>query len=300
LCYTYDTGRMIALYFENIFISGVRAAFSDAVFTLYRIDVEINKDDENVQCIYHSHFYYEIHVVLEGSALYMIQGNTVSVSGGMMMIIPPHIEHYPFQENAVYRAIVLGLTLEQKEPESDAYQYFMSTLCGVVNKPIALSPDLLSDIINFYSSFQSTETRKIFFRQAAAYSIIYKLFDSINHFHISSSSPETIQEDQNRDISLELLINEWQYSLQDIAKELGYSTRHTSRLIRQKYGKSLREIRQKNMVSTVKKLLIQSPPLSLEAITIQSGFTSMDAMVRAFKKYENKTPTEYRKIMESK
>jgi len=292
---------MIYLYFENIFIHGIRAVFGDAVFTFYKIAAtkKIESDDTVQDTMFHSHFYYECHILLEGETGYMIQGNTISASGGTMVIIPPHTEHYPFRQDGSAREIVLGLTLEQSEPETGECQYFIRTLCETVNQPLTLSKELLETIIRFYNNFQNTDIREACIRQAAAYEIIVQLFDSVNRFHIPDPVLQTVVNDDNIDITLEIMINDVSFTLNDIAQSLGYSTRHTSRLILQKYGKSLVEIRQKNMLTTAKKLLMHKPPLSMEAIAMQSGFSSMDAMTRAFRRWENITPTKYKKGTES-
>jgi len=288
---------MICLYFEDIFIHGVKAGFGDAVFTFYKITA--NKkgipEDTVQNPLYHSHFYYECHILLEGETRYMIQGDTVFAAEGNMVIIPPHTEHYPFQKDGSARECVLGLMLEQTEQDSGEFQYFISTLCEIVSQPIPLSKELLDMIVHFYDHFQNTDIRENCFRQAAAYEIIVQLFDTVNQFHMPTSVPKAAAKDDNADITLEIMINDVQSTLQDIANALGYSIRHTSRLILRKYGKNLTEIRQRNMISTAKKFLTYDPSLSMEAVALQSGFLSMDAMTRAFRKWENTTPTEYKK-----
>ncbi len=51
--------------------------------------------------------------------------------------------------------------------------------------------------------------------------------------------------------------------------------RETPSLPPQIYGKRLMDIRRQNMLSTAKKLLTHESPLPLEAIALQSGFTSI-------------------------
>ncbi len=281
-------------YLDSVFIHGVDAVFFDAVFTFYKISAKLNADEKRPP-MYHHHFYYEFHVLLAGEALYMTSGDSVLVTSGSLLIIPPHVEHYPFQGENGTNEIVLGLTLRQKEPESEMFQYFLRTLNNISEKPITLTETLLKYFIEFYDGFQSTEMRDACLRQAMAYVIVVQLFDSINHFHVQSSSTKKTYKSDDPEFTLELMINDSRHSLQDIANALGYYTRHTYLLIVKKYGKSLTEIRQRNMLTTAKRLLTSTPPFSLETIALRSGFPSVDAMARSFHKWENTTPNEYKK-----
>ena len=277
------------MYYEDICIRGVRAEFDDAVFTLLRVRAAAMNMQwgAKLPARYHSHFYYECHILLEGENKYLIRNDAVTVCAGTMVIIPPYTEHLSFEETGGSREIVLGLILEQKAQQSGAFQYFAHTLQDMVQKPIQLSQSLLNAIVAFYNRFESTQMRDICLRQAEAYGIIVQLFDDVNHFQDSTAIQIKTRSEDSIGVTLELLIDNFDYSLQDIADSLGYSVRHTARLIQKRYGKSLREIRKSDMLTTAKELTAHKPFLSMEKIAEQSGFSSVEAMEQVLLKTEN-------------
>ena len=187
------------------------------------------------------------------------------------------------------------MTLQQNGTAGRYTAYFLSTLAEIAQKPLPLPPALTETILLFYRRFDCDCFRDRCFCQAAAHEIVFKLFDCANGF----SLPE-VRKEQNPALlpvafNLEHLINDTSRSLSEIASILGYSPRHTARLIREKYGKNLGEIRKTSRIATAKKLLAGSGPISLETAAIRAGFPSADAMARAFRKDGEAPPSQYRK-----
>ena len=287
------------MYIENISIRDVRAEFGDAVFTFIHTAGPFVPGDAAALALYHSHFYYECHVLLEGEYTYLIRKDKIAVGAGTMVIIPPYAEHVRFQGAGSAKEIVLGLLLDRKEHETGTYEYFFRTLHEMSGKPLPLPEDLFSALRQFHDRFGSANMRDLCIQQAAAYEIIVKLFDSFDRFGDPSFPPAAVENSESVDVTLDMMINEFGFSLKDIAAMLGYSARHTARLIHGKYGKSLVEIRQWDMLTAAKKLMAEDPLLSMKEIAAQSFFPSVEAMSRTFLKYENLSASDYKKKIEA-
>ena len=131
-------------------------------------------------------------------------------------------------------------------------------------------------------------------QKTMAYEIITTLFDQINGFQVPSEMHELHPGEAKKLMILEYLVNDL-LPISVIAENLGYTVRHTARLIRQVYGRSLGEIQDGIRLASAKWLLSQDSAMSMDNVAFQSGFASADCMRRAFRRWEHQTPTEYRK-----
>jgi AraC-like DNA-binding protein len=215
-----------------------------------------------------------------------------------MLVIPPITAHHPFSDNKIATDIVLVLKLENICGERGFYNYFSSALASVSKKPIALDSELIEKIIQFNSLSLNNSLRDICYRKAVAYEIICLLFDTINGF-CDTKIHEKLNTD-NKLFTLENLVNDSKYSIAYISETLGYSPRHTSRVIKQIYGQSLKDVRFSNMTATAKRLMLSETDTPLTNIAQRTGFASLSAMNREFLKREGILPSEYRKMLLNK
>ena len=284
------------------------AQIGDAAFTLYRVDFAPEQGENKASAyeeelrssdyfdIYHSHFYYEMHVITGGEAHLCVDQTDYRISCGEIFIIPPHTAHF-----AIVRAdrqasnIVLCLRMEQKGAETGEYARFMDTLQenSCIARP--LSPELLYQFMALHSCLAGKRFRDHCRRQMLAYDVLVGLFEQFDGLR----GPETFDAEDVSDkalFELENCINSAEkYSLQEIAERLGYAPRHTARLIRQLYGKNLQEIRQQSSIAAVRRMLVLYPDMSLREIADKTGFSGVAAMNRAFKESEGMLPAAWRK-----
>ena len=131
---------MIYLKLDNISICETRAELGDAAFTFYRVGFKTAPEGaKNHAPLYHSHFYYECHILDGGESSFLIQGQAVLAEADTMVIIPPYTGHYPFQSDGVTSDRVICMLLEQTEPATGEFSYFKRTLNDICNKPITVS-----------------------------------------------------------------------------------------------------------------------------------------------------------------
>ena len=277
----------------NITVSRIRTQIGDAAMTLFRI--ENSAEDDNAQ-ILHAHLYYECHILLTGQTTFHIRESDIPMQSRQMLIIPPNINHLPFSAEQNTDELVMGLTLEKCSGHSGAFSYFQTTLDAVSGKPLALDSSLYVRLLQFWYGFDGVQTdlRTFFRRQNDAQELLFALFDAVNGFRLPQAGYlQTPVGDPT--VTMDIMVNSPQYSLKDIASILGYSYRHTARLIRKTYGCSLADIRQQFILSSAKIQLLAHPTKSVDAIAEQCGCSDTHMLIRIFRKCENMTPTEFRR-----
>lgn len=84
-------------------------------------------------------------------------------------------------------------------------------------------------------------------------------------------------------------------SLSDLARRVGVPSHHLSQVINESYQKTFFEYIAQHRINEAKELLSgQSDTLTVEEIAEQVGYNSKSAFNKAFKKFTNCTPSEYR------
>jgi len=80
----------------------------------------------------------------------------------------------------------------------------------------------------------------------------------------------------------------------DLAVKCGYSTRHLARLFKSQLGESFSDYLARVRIQTASHLLLDDT-FPLKQVARKSGFNSMPAFVRSFKRVTGTTPGEYRR-----
>lgn len=276
---------------------GVHTDFGNARLTLFRIrsarETTAKLKHNTVLTLNHSHSYFECHLFISGQGGLSVAGEEVLFREGEMLILPPGVEHFPL-DTGDCKEIVLALTLEKLDRTGEYYRYFRESLESFSTEALILPQALVDQLTEFYNRFEDNTFRMRCFQQAEAYHVVCSLFDCINGLSMETAIPPA-SEEEDSDVTLDFLVNDLRVPMQDLSQQLGYTPRHVARLIRRKYGMSLREIRQKRMLSSAKELLLRQPPLSIESVATMSGFSSAYAMYNCFEKKLGMTPAEYRK-----
>lgn len=286
---------------SRIVVSQTRAHIGDAMLTLFRVDGNEPQEggDGDGSRLLHTHVYHECHLLIRGETTFFIDGSEIPMSAGQMLIIPPLKGHLPFREGDADRGgaeeIVFCLTLENTLGESGFFAYFQTTLMYAACVPIGLSDELTQRFIRFQGGFDGQDLRARCMQMTEVYPLIYALFDAINGYALPGKVKTEVG-GRATAVTLDYMVNDPSCTLSDIARTLGYSYRHTARLIRETYHDSLHSIRRSYMLSSAKTLLRENPTMTLEQVAIQSGFSCVNTLIRTFRDAEQMTPTEYRQI----
>ena len=83
-------------------------------------------------------------------------------------------------------------------------------------------------------------------------------------------------------------------SLEKLADHVGYNTSYISNVFKAKIGKSYLECIHSERLQTAKKLLVDTD-YTMEHIAAEVGYNSASQFARVFRKYEGKSPSDFRK-----
>ena len=225
-------------------IYGIPVEYGDARFRLYDIRLGGGAGQTPQP---HEHHYYELHFAHRGHHTYTVNGQSVTLRCGELLILPPEAFHQPVTLANVgdYRHTVFEFSLTQGTGRGGFYDYFCATLSRLSCRPVSVPSTLLQAVETFKKGVRTDEIGPTCYRQAEAAMLICELFSALDGF-----APEgcraVAEPDRSEDlILLENLVNLSGRSLREIAAAIHYSERHTARLIRRIYHMSLSEIRRK-------------------------------------------------------
>ncbi len=269
----------------------IKLFYGDARINFIKFE-KIELEESNITSL-HSHSYYELHFSTKPNQVVSFVSHETVMNKNEFLIIPPGEEHYtmPYKTNTD----VLLFTIEQVKGESGFYDYFVNSLTAAAKKSIKASPRLFGLLKSFHESCIGVSVKKYCRMKSLISDIVMWLFDDINSFELDGNPAVfEVDCDGRSEALLERLIGDKRYSIGDIAEMLGYSVRHTTRLINKHCNMTLLQYRRYQSLSAAKKL-IKTKKLSMEEVAFLAGFKNANALRAAFMAEENITPTRYRR-----
>ena len=287
---------------KNRVLSVSRILFGDACFLLYHFNREAEvvaltkPPDRN----YHQHPFYELHFCKEGTISFTVEEKEYTVEAGQAILIAPGHPHFPMSDVKTCQRIVISFNMTRDmtraEGDEDFYDFFSSLLALYTCDILPVSDGLREKLLLLESLSGAGNIMERCRYIAAAYGFISCFMEELNcsreDIHRKYAPENDLQ------LMLENMVYDFRYSLPEIAQRLGYSKRHVSRLIRQKYGMSLSALRESIMYMSAKMIMQENPEAKFQEILEKSGFMSATALYRAFMKREGCPPSEYRKRLQ--
>jgi len=284
---------------NDILINSVDMTFGDAHFMLhYIVDSNYmeNKAQVTLSSLYHRHLRFELHAENKGSLTVNCGNQRILVSCGEGLLIPPNTEHYTVRNTEDTEDMVLAITMDRTEGEEHFYDYLYEQILQKSLVSIKFSEELLQKISDYLKFGGENDMRSICVRKFKAYEIMILLFENLDLWAKAEfTSEQSRSKAEQTSIHLETLVDRIDYPLTQIASDLGYSVRHTLRLIKKKYGKNLNEIRTERMLNSAKRMLLEERGISLNDVAFRAGFSGISAMRRVFVNNCGCTPSEFRK-----
>jgi hypothetical protein len=233
-------------------MQSISLEYGDALFRLLKVKIAPNGFDE--KRITHNHRFYEFHFAFKGSYNYTVADKQITLKKDQFLIIPPSTPHIAVSsEDTDYEFASLSLHLSRCEGTAGFYEYFKNILEQNSNIPIAMTRSLADKgrflrVIGEQGGDKTNIIHDLCALKTYGSAFIYELFDAIDGYR---SEGHILQkaEDTDRTVLLEELVNHHDLSLGEIAAEMGYSTRHTARIIKSIYGCNISEIRKKHIIS---------------------------------------------------
>jgi AraC-like DNA-binding protein len=218
--------------------------YGDAIFKILDIMMSEMEGQDHVSA--HSHRFYEFHFALRGSYTYTVNNRVITLNQNQFLIIPPMVSHIAVcNEESNYSFVSLSLDLSKDEGEGGFFGYFRDVLNRHSEMPIQMTSDFVEKSLRLRHFINGPNyIRNVCALKMLGSEFIYSLFQSLDGYS-SACSVRPMMGDVDRSVLLEELINNPSLSLGKIAEELGYSARHTARIIKKTYGCSVSQLRKK-------------------------------------------------------
>lgn len=254
----------------------------------------------------HSHSFFELVAVKEGSCRNYICGNVVELQKGDICIIAPGTEHAlgVYSDTAVVMNILIRTstfanTFRSLLMNQDVLAVFFShALFEEKSSSYLIFRTQTDPIIQEFLGFLEAESEE---DERYKSRMMNVLFHTLIIMILRKHDNDVLfppSREQKDDAGLIEMMNYIQAHYTDLnlallADHCGYSERHTSRLIKEFTGMSFSDLIRNLKIHRAADLLASSD-LSLSAVLETAGYTDMSSFYRAFKKEYGVTPAQYR------
>jgi len=271
-------------------LSWNQAMVPDNIVFFKRTDAATLRSVLGVSSNYHHRF--ELLVVLEQGGSARVGENTFRLEPGECVLVFPHQFHH-YTDIGEGPIEWLFITFELAES---------AALASLRDHPVVLDQEalrLVRDVVTEHVHPANGEEDVV--------EIAYRLSQLLKHLVYAPPIPEerrggVKKSDDSRDVILERINREVRSNLahapgiEELAQRLGYSASHLRAMFRSNLGISLgKYIRESRLAEAAK--LLQSTNLQVTEVAQKSGFESLFAFSRAFKKAYGMAPTAYAKMV---
>jgi len=220
----------------DAFVNHIRLNYGDAEISLFNIGVT---ETDSEQPIWHNHCYYELHFLTQGAYTCSLEDRQIHVGANELLILPPQVYHWSQKDIPTQAGhYVISLSLEKSQGQESLYAIFEQALLDAALSPVSFS-GISREQLDLFSNQQLYQTvlGMCCLKNAGA-QFLYRLFQRL----LPMDSMLT-RSDTDTDILIDNLVHRPDITLDEIAEAANYSKRHVSRLIRQRYGCTLSQLR---------------------------------------------------------
>lgn len=224
-------------YVETIFLE-----YGDARINFFDIHL---KGTATKAPYLHSHCYYEFHFFTGEAFDCHLQDRSITLKQNEFILIPPNLLHRTEKTPGIQgQHFVISMTISQRKGLVKFYDTFVTALQGHVLMPLPFTDQLKEQALSVFAQKQLYRTvLGICKLKAAAAELVSWLFSQL----LADNNASPGNEDNNV-VLIDNLINRPEITLDEIASATNYSKRHVSRLIKQRYGSSISELRDKKKI----------------------------------------------------
>lgn len=232
----------------------------------------------------HTHSFYELQLVFSGSCAYECQGETVELTAGDALLIPPQTTHRLLQFSQDLLKISVAYFLE------DAYAQMLPK---VSSQRVRMMPEICSAVDQIFR----TASQGNIFGPGIVYGKILEILQLIySGIGLVFFEPEKRHIDSRFFVAKAYIANNSTRLLtcEKVACECGYSTKHLSRIFQNCTGKSLYAYIVDARLKRATELLMDQGK-TVKEISMLMGFEKESSFVSFFKRHYGVTPGNFRK-----
>lgn len=273
----------------------------------YLMDIMIMRSSRYAPAFKHSHSFFEVACVLNGSCENHFASQTLYMEAGDICIISPQTVHAisAFSDNCIlYNLMIRSATFEQTflnslpqqgilfnffshalyAPKSETYIYFKTG-----KDPLLF--EILREIINEFNDEKS-------YYEVLLNSLLTNFFIKLLRRHeknVLIPNPANHKDEENIIFILRYLTEHYNtITLKELAQFFNYSERQMARILKEYTGKSFTRLIQDIKLTKACDLL-KNPELSIQDIVDMVGYCNANFFYRLFKAQYQITPAEYRR-----
>ncbi len=254
----------------------------------------------------HSHAFFELAYVREGSCIHVMDEKAHTLVAGDIVIIAPNHQHAisAFTDEADIINLQIRTSTFEKSffgilTDKDVLsEFFMHCLYNIKDQTCITFKTGDDAILKGLSESLSDEyksSRK--YRSRMMDSLISTFFIQLLRAHekdVVLDPNSNSAKDDNLILMLQYIQNNYaNLSLNELARFFGYSPRHMARLIKESTGKSFTEITKDLRMKRAAELL-ENKDLPIPSIMESVGFSDVSTFYKAFKSYYGMPPAAYR------
>ena len=302
----------------NLLSQRINMDFSDMLTIPFDESLDENsffKEGENVAIVeharylpplIHSHAFFELVYVREGSCTHYMDDKAHALTAGDICIIAPNHIHAlaAFTDDAdiinlqirtsTFEKSFLGI-LSDRDVLSDFFMHCLYNIKGQTCITFRCSEDLyLKSLSNLLAQEFNTSNK---YRGRMMDSLISTFFIQLLREHekdVVLDPDNKSPNDDNLILMLQYIQNNYAtLSLSELARFFGYSTRHITRLIKESTGKNFSDITKELRMKKAAELL-KNRELPITTIIETLGYTDLSTFYKAFKGYYGVAPAKYR------
>ena len=279
------------MFAENPIIQ-TEAVFGDALCRLY----QFVHGESTAQVtawhlpLFHRHSFFEIMISGDRGYRIIFEKETVVLPPNSLYVIPAGKLHCAADTEGL-GDISVGFSLEPAKGGSPAvFKPVSSALLQALQSPKPVSGETERCFREFYQC-GSSSIKDVFYKKMLAYRLIYGMLQDLQVLKDDSQLSATGH--TNLAAAIETPRDWRTYSLEEIARILGYTPKHMALLIKKQYGCDFRTLRRQKILEAAK-IYLSSQNLSVAEIAQLLGYRSESAFYAFFKEETGVTPREYR------
>ncbi len=265
----------------------------NALFHLYRFTrTEGAAEKASHIPILHDHPFFE--VMLAAGTVYdlILEENSISLSPHTAFLVPIGLSHCAHRANGVF-PISFGISLQKTKGAFALYQGVDECLNKTAGKMLTLSYETEMLFYDWYRCEGETPDG-LCTSQVYATRLLYSFLKDISAFGEERVAPSAERKADTLAL-LNTMLDDRRYSLKEIADALGYTRKHTLRLIHREYGCDFRTLKKQKALEAAKLYLLSPERMTVKDIATALGYDSESAFYAFFKHETGLSPMKYRK-----
>lgn len=271
-------------------------------------DILSSIHDRYCPAFIHNHTFFEVSYLYSGTCKNYIEGINHTMQVGDILILNPCTKHAVqiYDDTSILinfiirKDFIRHILLDILPKDAIITTFFKRILLENHAQPFmyfrtGTDKTVSSEILKLY---EINHSGKNYAKQLsnAAFSAFLIFLLQKHEKNILKVSASELQEDTSIFI-LEYLQHHYaDITLQEFADFFNYSPRQIERILKNTVGLNFKEIVQNLRIAKAKQLL-ENTGLSLERISFEAGFSSLNNFFRVFRKYTGMTPNQYRRTV---